>query len=460
LMETYLSTVGKGKAHGTYYVSRKDSQTGNQVISLVRQEELDRTIKDPNVIGYHIYSLEPAPLKDISTLTVTNAAASQLQQGKDINSYRIVKNKDIVISKSKRSTPVSKQTSTKESKPSAMPLTPNPTPASSSNTNTSTSNSKSKPANAKASMMSFFGKAASAAPKVPTSTLTSTTNSAPIPKAKTGTLDFKPVAQKRKAGSMMSGSVDTKNSPRDKVDEASDEVDSEEERDRRLALNSRLDQSTVVDPKKNTHKEPEALDINAIKKKQRNARLLAVDDDDEVEDEHYITQKPISEDGEDEDDDDDFATMKALSSEAKIALNNEKEKQRLALEKMMLQADEDIPMADAEIVDHQQDNSEPQSPASHTKATSLSKNTTPGRRRGHRAVTKKKTTVNGRGYMVTEDVVVMESFSEDEEPPARPPPPPPRVEKQEPTKTKSESNGPKKKPGSGNQTLLNFFKKQ
>lgn len=41
LMQVYLTTVGKGKAHGTYYLARQDPETGNQYISLVSQEDIN-----------------------------------------------------------------------------------------------------------------------------------------------------------------------------------------------------------------------------------------------------------------------------------------------------------------------------------------------------------------------------------------------------------------------------------
>jgi hypothetical protein len=62
--------------------------------------------------------------------------------------------------------------------------------------------------------------------------------------------------------------------------------------------------------------------------------------------------------------------------------------------------------------------------------------------------------------LVTEDYVVVESFSEDDTPPA----PAPRIEKAAAVgKGKTEGGsvgGAKKKAGSGNQTLLNFFQKK
>lgn len=43
LMQVYLTTVGKGKVHGTYYLARQDPGTGNQYISLVGQEDINGT---------------------------------------------------------------------------------------------------------------------------------------------------------------------------------------------------------------------------------------------------------------------------------------------------------------------------------------------------------------------------------------------------------------------------------
>lgn len=48
-MESYLSTLGKGKVHGTYYVARQDPQTGSQTISLVSQEDL-QGIQSPDIL--------------------------------------------------------------------------------------------------------------------------------------------------------------------------------------------------------------------------------------------------------------------------------------------------------------------------------------------------------------------------------------------------------------------------
>lgn len=269
-------------------------------------------------------------------------------------------------------------------------------------------------------------------------------------------------------------------------DDDEDEVDSEEERDRRLALSSRLDQ----DQGPVTASASKPVDLAVAKKRQRSAKLLAVDDDDEEE-----------EAKQDEDDED----VKVLSKEARIALEKEKDAQRLALENMMLMddhhaavADEDSVMIDVESVDVPSPPVAPVTPSSSVVSSVSNGNGTITRRvRGHRAVTKKKTSVNERGYMgkgdhlfltywkqlfvsklfrtltlsfllplpnkkkiVTESIVVMEPFSEDEiieeAPAAAPAPAPARTEPAKPA-----TGGPKKKAGgAGNQSLLNFFSKK
>ncbi|KAF8985360.1 hypothetical protein BGZ46_004700 [Entomortierella lignicola] len=456
LMETYLSTAGKGKAHGTYYLARQDPQTGNQTISLISQNDLHEAIKDTTVIGYHIYSLEPSPLKDLSTLSVANSEAHQLQQGKDINIYRVVHNRDVIVTKSsiKTSTPISKAVPTKANQPAIAPSSASTIlPATAILTSSST---KSKPTAtaSKASVMSFFGKAS-------TSKTPATTPATSALPAKSSTLNFKPV-QKRKADSMTSTDNDSNNGIRDIAEEhhSDNEVDSEEERDRRLALSSRLDQDQgdINESKSNSHTPGEStvLDVDAIKKRQRNARLLALDDDDEIEDDHYVTQKPKTEDddGDDEDDEDNDESIVAMSKEALMELNKEKERQRQALENMMLEPDEDSPMVDVEALDQPDESSAP------AEVATTHKEATPGRRRGVRAVTKRKTSRNERGYMVTEDIVEMESFSEDDVPAPASAPASIRTEKAEPSKGKQEIGGAKKKAGSGNQSLLNFFSKK
>ncbi|KAF9305389.1 DNA polymerase delta subunit 3, partial [Linnemannia elongata] len=120
LMQVYLTTVGKGKAHGTYYLARQDSETGNQYLSLVSQEDIDVAKKDASVIGYHIYSLEPSPLKDLAILSATNSEAVQLQKGKDVNTYRVVRNHNVVISAS-NSRPAPATTSSSSSPFAAKP---------------------------------------------------------------------------------------------------------------------------------------------------------------------------------------------------------------------------------------------------------------------------------------------------------------------------------------------------
>ncbi|KAF8926137.1 DNA polymerase delta subunit 3 [Dissophora ornata] len=474
LMESYLSTVGKGKVHGTYYIARQDPETGNQVISLVSQEDLREAKKDSTVTGYHIYSLEPSPLKDVTILSAANHDASQLQKGKDINIFRVVHNRDVVVSKS-NSRPTGLSSSGHSSASSSavkvttqakQPVTV-PTPATAStisspagSVSTSTaSNAKTKPT-AKSSMMSFFGKAATAAPKATTTTAPMTTPTPAAAPAKSSTLNFK-----RKADSLAS-SINTNRSaqPAEEEEEkdSDEEIDSEEERDRRLAMSSRLDQDQgdVIGHNSHGASGVSALDRNSVKKRQRSARLLAVDDDDNVEDDH----PRVAVDGDDEEEE----SVEAMSKEARIALNKEKEAQRLALENMMLMddaqtaevEDEDSPMVDVETLDNSKENSAPVSPSVHAAETT----STPRRRRGHRAVTKRRTSRNARGYMVTEDYVEMESFSEDEvESPKAPAPTPVRAAEST-AKGKAEggvvSGGAKKKAGSGNQTLLNFFKKQ
>ncbi|KAG0022346.1 hypothetical protein BGZ80_000487 [Entomortierella chlamydospora] len=379
---------------------------------------------------------------------------------------RVVHNRSVVVSKSnaEAAAPVAKSAPAQANKSTPAPSTATPATTPSATTSIS-SNIKSKPAAAasKASVMSFFGKAATAAPKSTASSTTTATSS--TPSTKSSTLNFKPTAQKRKSD-LMSTSNNINNNGRSdsrervEEDDSDEEVDSEEERDRRLALSSRLDQDQgdVTESKINGRKAPSpsesaTLDVNAIKKRQRNARLLAVDDDDEADDEHFVTQKLITEDdGSNEEDDESVETM---SKEALIALNKEKERQRLALENMMLAPDEDSPMIDVEALDPP---NEPSAPTGHAGTAATNQGTTPGRRRGVRAVTKRKTSRNDRGYMVTEDVVEMESFSEDDVP--APAPAPVRTEKTEPLKTKQESGASKKKAGSGNQSLLNFFSKK
>ncbi|KAF9148201.1 hypothetical protein BG015_010081 [Linnemannia schmuckeri] len=318
--------------------------------------------------------------------------------------------------------------------------------------------------------MSFFGKASTAGGATKTS-------SAPTP-SKTAaakassTLNFKPATQqKRKADSMTGGSpaedMATPRATRSNEESEEEEVDSEEERDRRLALSSRLDQDQgdVVDKSgsrnKSSSEKHSPVDVESIKKKQRSARLLVVDDDDDLDAE---TARAVAE----RNDDDEEESVVAMSKEARAALNKEKEAQRLALENMMLMddttttaagaelEDEDSAMIDVEALD-QQPAAAP-SPENTVTETIDASGTITRRRRGVRAVTKRKTSRNER---VTEDIVVMEPFSEDEiiEPPA---PAPARVEKpvaDAASKGKLEAGGPKKKAG-GNQSLLNFFSKK
>ncbi|KAG0204410.1 hypothetical protein BGX28_003626 [Mortierella sp. GBA30] len=488
-MESYLSTVGKDKAHGTYYVARQDPATGNRMISLVSQSDLDVVRKDTAVVGYHIYSIEPSPLKDLALLSVSNAEALQLQKGKDINTYRVIHNNDITISKS-NSRPVVAALSTPaavaaKTAAAAAPglsgttagltsasslsktslATTHPSSSSISSTTTAPSaGSKGKPSSgSKSSMMSFFGKAAAAAPKSVSAPATASTTKTSSSSA-SSTLNFKPAGQqKRKADTMLSSTntATTGNSTVSHPDsDDEEEVDSEEERDRRLALSSRLDQDQgdVVGPVKTSTAHGKngslSVDAEAIKKRQRSARRLAVDDDD-------------VDNNEEEDE-----SVETMSKEARIALNKEKEAQRLALENMMLMddttagvvvEDEDSPMIDVEALDSVEDTSSAPTSATNSNQTETIVTSQEGvvtrRRRGNRAVTKRKTFRNERGYMVTEDVVEMEPFSEDEIV-QEAPPAPAHVDKQaEPTKSKAET-GARKKAGSGNQSLLNFFSKK
>ncbi|KAG0378437.1 DNA polymerase delta subunit 3 [Mortierella sp. AD032] len=502
LMQLYLTTVGKNKAHGTYYLARQDPSTGNQHISLVSQEELKTAKKDASVVGYHIYSLEPSPLKDLAILSAINSEATQLQKGKDINVYRVVRNHNIVISASNsRPAPATSSSPAFAAKPkvgvaqSALGLSgakpglksasnapaaaassvssTSSSPTTTTNDTSKTTTSKSAAPAAKGSMMSFFGKASGAGATKVTS---APTPAKPVAKA-SSTLNFKPAAsahQKRKADLMTGAVADDMSSPRaSKSNEESeeDEADSEEERDRRLALSSRLDQDQgdVVEKSKNksTSGNHSPVDVESFKKKQRSARLLAVDDDDDLD----ADTARAADAGRHGDDDDDEESVEVMSKEARAALNKEKEAQRLALENMMLMddttttaalEDEDSAMIDVEALD-------PVAPVlDHAERTTVTETTdasgtTTRRRRGVRAVTKRKTSRNERGYMVTEDIVIMEPFSEDEIIVA-PAPAPARVEKPlsdvaSSKGNKSESTGSKKKSG-GNQSLLNFFSKK
>ncbi|KAF9957319.1 hypothetical protein BGZ70_009547 [Mortierella alpina] len=497
LMESYLATVGKGKAYGTYYVARQDAGTGNRAISLVPQEELDAIKNDETVLGYHIYSVQPSPLKDLAILSVSNFEATQLQQGKDINTYRVIHNPHVVVSKSNArpgvvaasaapstSSSIAAKTAaaaapglsgtkpglTSASSLSDASLAPKSTSTTTKTTSTSangtestTSNAKTKPGSgSKPSMMSFFGKAATSAASAPKKT-PAATSSAP-PKKPSSTLNFKPAAQQQQ-----------------KQSDDEDEVDSEEERDRRLALSSRLDQDQgdingAGNPAQTSKNGALNVDADAIKKRQRSARRLAVDDDDDDDDEEVQHEN----DGHDfagskktapVDMDEDEESVEAMTKEARAALNREKEAQRLALENMMLMddttadldKDEDSPMIDVEAFDPKEDSPALAAIPSSTTETVMKDGVVVRRRRGVRAVTKRKTSRNERGYMVTEDVVVMEPFSEDENiqapAPARAPAPVRAEKPTEPTKGKSEGV-PKKKAGSGNQSLLNFFSKK
>ncbi|KAF9933307.1 hypothetical protein FBU30_005891 [Linnemannia zychae] len=465
LMQAYLTTVGKGKAHGTYYLARLDPESGNQYISLVSQENLDGTA----IVKKIMIDLEPSPLKDIAVLSAINSEATQLQKGKDINLYRVVKNQNVVISASKsRPTSTATAPSTSSSsvftkpKPGAkLDSKPSISITSSSTTTISTAISSTpssdtpktgvKAGATKGSMMNFFGKA-SASPATAKTSAPTPNKSAAKPSS---TLNFKPVSssqQKRKADLMDSAStVDSPRITRSNEESEEDEVDSEEERDRRLALSSRLDidQDDVDEDSRGNRK----LDVDSIKKKQRSARLLVADED------------------EDEDDE----PTEAMSKEARAALNKEKETQRLALENMMLMddtttrtsgaeelEDEDSMMVDVEALDQVETPSSDNAEKTIITETVNASGTITRRRRGVRAVTKRRTFRNERGYMVTEDIVEMEPFSEDEIV-EKPVPAPARAEKpvvvDAGSKKSETSGGPKKKSG-GNQSLLNFFSKK
>jgi len=188
----------------------------------------------------------------------------------------------------------------------------------------------------------------------------------------------------------MSSSND--NDSRNKDNSSSDEeVDSEEERDRRLALSSRLDQDQDVVVKKE-----DSMAIKDTAKRSRSAKLLAIDDDDEVADGDVDVDRNGPAAGRDDEDE----PIEALTEEARIALSKEKEAQRLALENMMLMDDdpniemqgEDSIMADGEEAGP--------SKAAQNEGTSSG---TPGRRRCHRTVMKRKTFRNDRGYMGNEN---------------------------------------------------------
>ncbi|KAG0304903.1 hypothetical protein BGZ98_004837, partial [Dissophora globulifera] len=427
-------------------------KTLHQVVSLVSQERLSEIKQDPTVVGYHIYSLEPSQLKDIAILSAANLDATRLQQGKDINIYRTVQNKHVVVSKSNNrptgSVATSGTASTLAGKPmlaAKQPPAISPAPAAVASTPSVTTppaagtNSKTK-STAKPSMLGFFGKPTAAAPKPAAATPTLSTTTAPS--AQSSKLNFK-----RKAESISQTKVD------DRAEEDSDDaVDSEEERDRRLAMSSRLDQDQgdVVGSGRN--------DKGSLKKRQRSSRILVTDDDDDDDDD-------VAEAEDDE-------SVETMSKEARIALNKEKEAQRLALENMMLMDDNhatEVEDEDSKMIDIEEVESDKQTSAGHAgvaaTTTTTNGDSVPRRRRGHRAVTKQRTTRNARGYMVTEDYVEMESFSEDEVEPvkmpvAAPAAPAPSAKPLAEPAAGSAGTGPKKKAGGkGNQSLLNFFKK-
>ncbi|KAF9919411.1 hypothetical protein BX616_000022 [Lobosporangium transversale] len=467
-MESYLATVGKGKVHASYYVARQDPQTGNRAISLISHKDLEDARNDTTVTGYHIYSLEPSPLKDLSILSVVNSEANILQSGKDISMYRIVYSDEASVPEPSKealrsSASVSVVQSQKPSPSSSaasiaeQPLTGGPLTMRSTSKKATPA-----PTAGKSSMMNFFGKAGNSTPKLTTaSTALSSTSSDSA---------TNPIPQKRKADPLTVLNTYNDKSARDAVHGSNEEIDSEEERDRRLALSSRLDQSLK---KSSTHlgEPPVDLDINALKKRQRSARLLAMDDDDEFEQEEDKKKSSLSTDEDDEE------SLEALSKEAREALEEEKEKHRLALEKMMLKEsepvenhrleDEDSEMIDVEAMDEDNIGSSASSPRHVESKAALNQEPRTRRVRGFRMVVKRKTFRNERGYMVTEDVVEKEPYSEDEaipeDIPAPAPVPAPAASK--PPKSAGAVRGknetlPKKKAGTGNQSLLNFFSKK
>ncbi|KAF9407348.1 hypothetical protein BGZ94_002744, partial [Podila epigama] len=481
-MEAYLTTVGRGKVHGTYYISRKDPNTGDTTITLVGQDAINGILVLKSQ-KFQFVPLEPSALKDKAVLSVANTEAIQLQKDKDINLYRIIHNKNVVISKSgNRGIPPSTTTTTLKSSNTTNTLaeksssTPTPkssvtsTPAGNSSGPTSTSTvsaaSKAKATPAKSSALNFFGKAATAKP-ANTSTLNnnkpaSTHKPTPVAKPVTNALTqmTSSVNQKRKADSML-------NEPRSTPvvsDDDDDEVDSEEERDRRLAMNSMLDQDQgpLMEPTTSS----EVLDVTAAKKKQRSAKLLAIDDDDDDNDDAVVNTRNKSVAGGDMADDaeDDGEALKSLSKEARMALEKEKDAQRLALENMMLMDNHTAEDEDSVMVDVEAEDPVPTAPKSTVVSTISNGNGTVTRRvRGYRAVTKKKTSKNERGYLVTESVVVMEPFSEDEiveeprAPAVTPAVTPAAAPRSESAKTGPSGSTKKKGAGSGNQSLLNFF---
>jgi len=337
---------------------------------------------------------------DRAILSAANAEATNLQQGKNINVYRIVQNHDVVISKSNTrsvATPAKPAAATSTpSKPAVSGATSSGllgskpgvgSPASPSSTAT---NSKAKPAPAsKAAVSSFFGKSATKPLTTPASSNNNPSSSSSKPAPKTSTLNFKPV-QKRKAAS-----------------EDEDEVDSEEERDRRLALSSRLDQDLgdihdSSDSKK-ADSTPE-IDVDAVKKKQRSARRLAIDDDDDDEPAGMSGGRNGQRSTKKGDSDDEDEAMSTMSKEARIAHDKEKETQRQALENMMLVdstatvEDEDSPMIDVETVDLPSTPVAP-APTTYDDIRVREDGVRVRRVRGTRIVTKRKTSKNDRGYL-------------------------------------------------------------
>ncbi|KAF9159793.1 hypothetical protein DFQ26_006179 [Actinomortierella ambigua] len=516
-MQAYLDSGKQGPISATYYLSWSDPSTGHQTVSLVSSQELE---------GYHIYSLEPAPLQDKELLTVSNAEARELQEGKDVNIYRCVQNNRVTRSATtivRKPPPATTTASAVPAKAAAQPGLSGSKPGLTSVSNQADAalapSDSNKPAAAAApsapakptkaapsgTLANFFNRAPakkdaektdSAAPSTPTPTATK------LAKPRSIFDQLQAQQPKRKADEMSES-----NSAAMAVDKKSDaamatataavetvdveEVDSEEERDRRLARLSRKTGGATTTSKESAHpskaaKEEMGADLEAIRRKRRSAKRLAMEDDEDDE-------------GEDEDEDDKgirgAATGKRRTSLMEeededvvvrhdTADDEEKEAHRIALENMMLMDDDHVTPAQAsaqpvDIEDEDMPMAEPEPAPKALFATTTSVDGQPGRRRGTRPVTKRKTFMNDRGYMVTKEVVEMEEFSEDEAPLPTPPPPKVPVEAPKPAaRSDSTANskggnskgaaapggGPtptagKKKVG-GNQSLLNFFSKK
>ncbi|KAG0254094.1 hypothetical protein DFQ27_007035 [Actinomortierella ambigua] len=516
-MQAYLDSGKQGPISATYYLSWSDPSTGHQTVSLVSSQELE---------GYHIYSLEPAPLQDKELLTASNAEARELQEGKDVNIYRCVQNNRVTRSATtivRKPPPATTTASAVPAKAAAQPGLSGSKPGLTSASNQADAalahNDNSKPTAAAApsatskptkaapsgTLANFFNRAPakkdaekidSAAPSTPTPTATK-------PAKPRSIFDQLQAQQPKRKADEMSESNNTAMAVDKKSDVAVatataavetvdvEEVDSEEERDRRLARLSRKTGGDSTTSKESAHsskaaKEEKGADLEAIRRKRRSAKRLAMEDDEDDE-------------GEDEDEDDKgirgAATGKRRTSLMEeededvvvrhdTADDEEKEAHRIALENMMLMDDDHVTPAQAsaqpvDIEDEDMPMAEPEPAPKALFATTTSVDGQPGRRRGTRPVTKRKTFMNDRGYMVTKEVVEMEEFSEDEAPLPTPPPPKVPVEASKPAaRSDSTANskggnskgaaapggGPtptagKKKVG-GNQSLLNFFSKK